>query len=297
MSYLTTDLIAKVKRAASIPTSQSTFQNTDFLEFANDELLNDLVSQLLSVREEYFSANQDVSIQEGKDTYSIPSRAVGMKLREVQIIDNDRVITLTRLDESARTSTRNDRTGFFIQGNKIIVSPTPTSTSTQVLRLIHYRRPNRMVMPSECGQINDIDRVNNQVTLANIPATFTNQVKVDFIRQDGAFDSVAIDQVVQGISGAVITFTSLPEDLEIGDWVALAGETPIPQIPIEFHAVLAQMVAVKCLEALGDDKVAQAGQKLMLMKDNAFAQIADRVDGQPKKVYTNSSLIKYFRGC
>ena len=154
-----------------------------------------------------------------------------------------------------------------------------------------------MVMPSECGQINDIDRVNNQVTLANIPATFTNQVKVDFIRQDGAFDSVAIDQVVQGISGAVITFTSLPEDLEIGDWVALAGETPIPQIPIEFHAVLAQMVAVKCLEALGDDKVAQAGQKLMLMKDNAFAQIADRVDGQPKKVYTNSSLIKYFRGC
>jgi hypothetical protein len=83
----------------------------------------------------------------------------------------------------------------------------------------------------------------------------------------------------------------IPKDLEVGDFMPLAGETPIPNVPTELHMVLAQRVAQRVLEALGDSeglnnataKVAEMEMKLTSMMDN-------RVEGAPRKIVNRALM-------
>lgn len=294
MSYTTTDLIASIKRRASVPTNQNLFSNDDFLSLANEEMNINLIPQLLSIKEEYFVADYDVTVTSGTSSYSIPTRAIGLKLRDVQLISNGNVSSLPRLYEDDRASTSEQRTGFYLKGNNVVISPTPANSS-DTLRLSHFRRPNELVTTAECAQISSIDINNNQVTVSTLPSTISTSTVIDFIRGSNGFECLGIDYTVSGVSGTTVTFTSLPTSLAVGDWIALAQETPIPQIPVELHSVLAQMVAVKCLEAMGDSKVEIAEQKLQLMKSAAFNLLSPRVDGENKKITNPYSILSSIR--
>lgn len=295
MSYTTDFLIASIKRKAATPTSQSLFSESDFLAMANEEMDINLVPEILSVREEYFSAEQDVTVVAGQTLYPLPDRAIGQKLRDVQLISGTSITSLPRLYEEDRESTTEQRSGFYLRNNSIILSPTPTNSS-DVLRLVHYRRPNRLVPLSEVGRIISIDRLNNQIEVATIPTTFTTDTLVDFIKAKNGFDWLAIDQSIVGVSGSTVTFSSLPSDLVVGDFMCLAEESPVPQIPSDLHPLLAQMVAVKCLESMGDDKVKVASQILEQMRTGLFKLISPRVDGEPRVLVSRTSLLSFVRG-
>lgn len=77
------------------------------------------------------------------------------------------------------------------------------------------------------------------------------------------------------------------------DIVALSGETIIPQIPDELHSMLAQRVACRCLEALGDrDGLSAANTKLQEMELKTSALINDRVESSPQKVVNHNSPLR-----
>lgn len=86
-----------------------------------------------------------------------------------------------------------------------------------------------------------------------------------------------------------------------GDYVSLAGETIIPQIPDELHSMLAQRVACRCLEALGDrEGLGAANAKLAEMESKTAILINNRVEGSPQKVVNHNSPLRQrfygFRG-
>lgn len=292
-TYTTTDLIASIKANASIPTSQNLFQAADFLRFANHEMQINLVPLVMSAREEYFVADYNHSVTANQSSYQIPTRAIGGKLRDVQFISGTDISSLPRLEPELISSTVNGREGFYLQANNVVLSPTPTVTDG-TLRLKHFRRPGTLVATSACGQITDIDSGTNSVTISSTPSTFTTGVEVDFIRNKPGFDSLAIDQAISGVSGTTISFSSLPSDLAVGDWIALATESPIPQLPVELHPVLAQAVAVKCILAQG--KKAEAEQmRLKEMKEAALLLLTPRIDGEPRKITNQYGLLNHFR--
>jgi hypothetical protein len=77
------------------------------------------------------------------------------------------------------------------------------------------------------------------------------------------------------------------------DIVSLAGETIIPQIPDELHPILAQRVACRCLEALGDrEGLGAANAKLAEMISLAMPLINDRTEGNPQKVVNYNSPLR-----
>lgn len=77
------------------------------------------------------------------------------------------------------------------------------------------------------------------------------------------------------------------------DIVALAGETIIPQIPDELHSMLAQRVACRCLEALGDrEGLNAANAKLQEMEMKTTIIINDRVESSPQKVVNHNSPLR-----
>lgn len=292
MSYTTADLISAIKAIGSIPTNQNLFQTADFLRFANHELQINLVPMVMSTREEYFVADKDYDVTSDQASYAIPPRAIAQRLRDVQLIDSsDNVSSLAQLNPSEVSSLSNGDAGFYLKAGNVVISPTPSAT-VDTLRLVHFRRPNALVETSDCGQITDITGL--QVTVDAAPSTFAIDVEIDFIKDNPGFECVEIDQPIASLAGNVLTFTTVPTDLAVGDWVALAGESPIPQIPAELHPILAQMVAIRCMAAQGKT-TKDAKETLDEMKHAALTILSPRVEGENKKIRNPNSLLNYFR--
>ena len=291
MSNTTTDAIASIKRRGSIPTAQNLFQTEDFLSFLNDELLLNLVPQILSTREDYFKADYDITIVPGQTAYTIPPRALGGKLADVSYVTISNIVSVPWLEQSELKSTTTGPFGFYIKGNKVVLSPPPTNADT--LRLSIYQSPGELVSVDDCAQVASIDSA-TQVTVSSIPTSWTTGTIVDWVKAKPGFENLEIDSVVTGVSGTSITFTSVPEDLEIGDWLCPQYQSCIPQVPKELHNLLAQMVAVKCMEAMGKN-TSQAEEKLQMMKQQAFELLSPRVDNENRKIM-GSGILNAVRG-
>jgi len=296
IDYTTTSLVAAIKRRGSIPTAQQLFTDTDFIDLANDELGSNILPLIIKTREEYFVSYTDYNVGDymvdGQVKINIPYNAIGGKLRDVCFVTNSSsnpvLISLPRLsleDISAGYIDFAKPSGFYIQGNYIILYPNTVNQGT--VRLYYLKRPSKLVSTSEAGYITGINTGTNEVTLSFVPNDWTTADTVDIIQPIQPFSIMKTALSISAISSPTITLSSV-EGLSVGDWVCLEGESTIPQIPIEAHLTLAQATVVKCLEAMGDREGMQAAEaKLKQNKEDFLSLINPRVDGAPKKV-TNS---------
>jgi hypothetical protein len=108
--------------------------------------------------------------------------------------------------------------------------------------------------------------------------------KNKIIHYDKRFN--AINQVSKQIS---FIATDIP-DLIVGSYITLAEETFVPNIPTELHPILAQRVAVACLEAMGDEQNKQSAErKLATMEKDAATFLDNRVEGAMQKIKSRHS--------
>lgn len=293
MGFLADDLIASVRRRASVPAAQNAFTAADILALADEETRNTIVPLIMSVREDYYLYDYDYTTSAGTLTYRFPARAVGSKLREVAKITGSGVTQVTsRLPRVAHENIATAYDGFYVKGNTLTLTQDPASTT---LRLTYCIRPNALVLQAEAGLILTVNSSTKVVTLNNAPATFTNGVTYDFVRGRPGFEHLAIDASAS-ISGGTMTFSAaLPADLQAGDYVCLSEETPIPQMPVELHSVLAERVALRIMEGQGNsealDNVRASYEE---MKQNALTLITPRVDASPTKLANYGSLVRGF---
>lgn len=278
----TSDLLASIKSRTLMPTSQNTFTDLQLLALADDELASELLPIILSTREDYYTTYKDFA---AAASLSIPARAVGMTLEDVVTVDSSgNETSVPQIDRTQQS--RNAYFGFHLRGNKVVFSSTPTST----VRLYYPLSPSKLIKPSAAAQITDI--TGTDVTVASLPSTITTATSIDFVKRDPGYESLSLDQSISSIASTTLTFALLPDDLAVGDFVCLAGDSPVVQCPPELMPALAQGVAVKVLEALGDrEGMAVAQGKLNRMQSAALSLLQPRVSGESKKVINyNSSL-------
>jgi hypothetical protein len=132
-----------------------------------------------------------------------------------------------------------------------------------------------------------------RLTLSALPATFLQNNFFDFVQNvspnkiihyDRRFN--AINQVSKQIS---FVATDIP-DVIVGSYITLAEETFVPNIPTELHPILAQRVAVSCLEAMGDEQNKQSAErKLAAMEKDAGTFLDNRVEGAVQKIKSRHS--------
>lgn len=290
----TSDLITNIKLKGSFPTASDLFSNSDFLSILNDEVLNTIVPIVSKVNEEYFLTYKNYSITANQEAYRIPKRAIASTLRDIQLIDSSgNVQSLMRLFEEDRTSTTSGPIGYYIKSNQVLLSPVPTS-STGTLKLAYIRRPSKLVLPTSCAQITSIDTNNNQVIVASVPSTMTTNISIDFIQQDSPNDILDMDVLITGVSGTTVSFSSLPTDLAIGDYICLAGESCVPGCPEEMVPTLVQAALTVCLSSKKDKAAELEIQKLQQMKDSLIQLMSPRVKSSDVVVKSNS-IINAFR--
>jgi hypothetical protein len=105
----------------------------------------------------------------------------------------------------------------------------------------------------------------------------------------------AEDIVNTNVSGTSITFTAadLPSDLAVGDYVALSNQTPVVQLPDEFHQCLSQAVICRVLEALGDsDMYSIAADRLNKKIEAAQQLLTPRVESELPVVVDRFGLLR-----
>lgn len=306
--YTSTKLIESVKSRAMIPTSQNTFTNQDFLNFANEELSIGLLPTILRVHEDYLLYTKEIPLVPGQREYPIPSRASGNKLRDVGLKDtNGNVYEMTRIgigdlsQYENRISSRLD--SFYIKNNKVVLAPGDNGPQSGFLLMSFYLRPNDIVMEDRAATITNINRNTGVISVNNIPDHFSTAIKYDFIGHKSPFVSLDIGLTALSINSvtnsAEFAIDKIPADLEVGDYLMAEEETIVPQIPVDLHVVLAHRVATRCLEALGDTEgLSNANRKLMEMEDKTTNLIDNRVEDAPKKIVNRHSSLRagVFRG-
>lgn len=295
MAYTANDLMAAVKRYSNVPTSQITFQNTDFYALADDSIRSKLVPLVLKHCEEFYVYPINYSVNSGQINYPIPTRAINMMLRSVQIVsstDPDTRVNLERLNiedlyagisGNARFLVK--KNGYYLEGNNVCLYPTPVQ-NLDILRLNYFIRPGQLVDVSTCAQVQSVDLNANTITCASVPSTYSNLNTLDIVKANPGFDYLAIDQAVTNINSGVITFTSaLPKNISPGDWVCLAGTSCVVQVPVELQPLLTQYVVVRVLSAQGDSNGLKAAlAELDALEKNASLLLAPRVQGSVKRV-------------
>lgn len=300
VDYTTLDLIAKVKRHITVPTAQPLFLPADIVALLSEELHNEIVPLLMSFREEYFVANYDITPTDGVYQYAMSPRAIGAKLRDVVFVDAGGIEReVPRLaPETIKSSTPIPSPGlfgFYLANDLVTVYPGTVSLSGVTIRQKIFRRPNILLQRSQAGQVTALNTTTREATLSAVNTTWTTSTLFDVIQgTPPLFKSRGDDQTVTAIAGSVLTFSSLPTGMIVGDWVAEAGYSPIPQIPYEAFNLLVQRASIRVAEALKDT----AGKKLAmdtyeLMSERFKALVSPRVDGSPERVNNAGGIMDH----
>jgi len=269
-------LIASIKRRANIPDSQAMISDEEILDFAKEEMLLNLVPLVVSKHEDYYLTAEDTTIQTNVFKYPIPYRALGSSLRELAFLDSSGAYlplyrkSIDDITEDSRRGTTSNNCRFYIM-NENIVLDTNSPAGHETLTFFFNMRPNALVMSDRISVITGIDRTSGIITVSSVPEVFEAGVKLDFIKLNSPHRILGYDIIPTLIDTAnsQITFntTEIPDELTIGDHIGLQSETNLVNAPSELHVMLAQMVAARVLESIGDlQNLQAANDKLTKME-------------------------------
>ena len=280
----TTELIAALKLHGSFPTSDDLFSDEDFLSLFNHQMKVEITPLLLGLNEEYFLQSKNYDISSGS-LYRIPTRAIGSNVRTLFTIDSSgNKASLSRLFEEDRPL---NASGYYVVRNSIELS---SDFNTGTLEMVYFARPSTLVLTTACAQVNGIDTVAKTVDVSSAPDTFITGIKLDFVQNNNPYDQLGMDYPLAGISGTTLNFSNLPDGLEIGDWVCLATESPVPMISDELHPVLLQSALCKTLSSKKDKQFKDEKETFDQIKMNAINLLDPRVKDNSAKMRTGALL-------
>jgi hypothetical protein len=281
-TFNTTRLVNMVKLKGDLPDGR--YEDSEILDLATDALVSEIAPLMVAAREEYYVRSKDFTVTAAQSDYLIPSRAVGGTLREVKLISGTQIKDLDRMDpEDIQTTASGTPNAFYIQGDNIVLYPTP-SASGDTLRLTYFVRPSALVETTACAQITAIN--GTTVTVA-VPAGWTTANTFDIVRGESGFSLKGMDLAASAVNVSDMVLASVPTDVVVGDWVCLSGESCFPWIPADAHQLLVHLTVVACLEALGDQTNLQiAAARAEALKEALKAVLTTRVQGAPRRFGT-----------
>lgn len=292
IDFTTDGLINEIKVRGSIPTAQGLFVPADFVTLLNSQMHSKVVTAIHREKKDFFVKTYDTPIVADQNNYAIPTRAVGSQLRDVVLVDANGSEIELPMGRTEDNKSPVPLFEFYFQGHEIILVPTPTAVNGLSVRFKVVRRPNNLCIATLSGVIQSINTGTSVVRLSRVPSTWTTATLLDVTNNNPPFNPIADDQAISAISGFDVTFSSIPSGLAVGQYVAEAGLTPIPQMPYEAHLVIAEFAAAVARTAIKNkaptpEDMFEANRQL----DQFLALINPRVDGEAVRVVNQSGGI------
>lgn len=303
IDYSVNSLLTSVKIRTMNASNQNLFTDADMVRIASEELQQTVLPFIESVKGEYYVTNKDTTFVQGQTSYVLPTRATGSKLRDVMLLDQqNNWVNLPNIpteDLKATWAYSPYMFGFYPQDNNIILvfGNLIGSGSYNFVRMRYFRRPNTLCVTAasdadtaNAGQITAINTSTNEVTLNFVPSSWTTSTLFDVINSMPPFQSRGDDQTITNISGFIVTFTTLPDGISVGDWVSEANFSPIMQIPVEAIRWLETLTSARILQYSGDPAFQVFQQQSDQNKKDLIQIINPRVDGSPAKIPQRNNL-------
>lgn len=164
-----------------------------------------------------------------------------------------------------------------IDGNRVITYIDPDTYSVDVA----------VTIAGNSGNWN-LALLASVLTFSTLPVNFNNSIQYDVVQYKSPNKIIAYDLYPNNVNNNLKTI-SIPAgiltSLNVGDYVTQAEETIVPNMPTEYHPIIAQRVAVACMEGMADPKAFElAAAKLAKMEASVLRMVANRVEGAPKKL-------------
>lgn len=290
------DLLDSIKASSFFVNNPShILTDTQILAMATEELKTALYPKLKALNLGYYLENTTYSLSGGSASvgYRIPARAVGNTISKLYVVDSDgnkQVVALYPETSSVfMTSWTSPRTmagpalTAYVRNAKVFLDPFPTGYTSLVIQ--YYNRPGDLIKLASCSTIES--KTSTSITVV---ATFTglaSSVALDVIDYTSPYIHKGI-----GISGTLSTRTisglSDTSDYAVGDYVALANQSPVPQLPDEWMMLLRFYTLRRIQIAAGYMQDAGATQMLIQEKEqDLISLISPRLDGQPNIIPAN----------
>lgn len=241
------------------------------LELVDQHLRTVVTPKLLTVAEDWLTSTATYSVVAGTATYRLPWRS--LRVLDVTLL-NASGEPMRRFSRASAEQAKGLRTAgwlrkegrpelWLVEASSLRLYPTPDVSGTHTLAVRYARRPGRLVDSAGTGVwvVTSVDGATLSLFGTGNPS---NEPAFDIIRGTPGFESLGDDVVSLGGSGAGTSWTvdlENTEGLEVGDYVALPGTSPVPQVPFDYLAVLEESVVEQLLRGAGDVAGAQTARE------------------------------------
>jgi len=299
MAVTVDSFLDEVKRLITVPANQALMNDDQLLLMGDEASQSYVVPLLLSLRQEYFVTSYTQAVTSGVATYNIPTRSVARTLRELKYVESgDRKNNLAQIpieDTQLWANGTGVVTGYHFKGDKIVLVDVPNVT-TASLEIWYYLQPSKLVKLSDAARIASV--AGDVVTVDAVPSTFASGVSCDFVQGISGNSNLTMDVAITAVAGTQVTFGAgvVPTDVVAGDYITLAGQTPVVQIPTEGVPYLTTKTCVRILNAIGDFEGMAKLEELASQQEKTLKIITEpRNTGENGKVNPRWGLLRQGR--
>lgn len=224
--YTSADLIDAVKRKISFPTFQATFTDQEILKFANEEMFISQVPSIIEFHESYFVYRVDVPLVNNISKYDIPSRAIGMRLRDVMYVDSsNNLYEMTRIEDGDQAyfqrniGSNESIHKYFLENNQVCLAPSVTTGATGSLAFFIFLRPNQLVLNQRAAICQSFSK---DISFNNSLITDQDQILIQRYINTASPENISLKAVtttlVSGTPGNPTELTvSSPHGYDVGE--------------------------------------------------------------------------------
>lgn len=299
MAITSDDMIAAIKRRVSIPANQALLSDSDIMAIVDNIVRSRLVPLVMSLQQEYFVTRTTTPLVASQSEYAIPYRAIGRKLREIKLVDeqdNERNLALVSLEDSSVYRNVGDVTGFYYRGDKIHTVPDLGSDiGTRSFAMWWFCPPSQLCAVTDAAQV--VSVAGNTVLCSTVPTTVSSASAIDFIQGRSGNALLGYDVVPSSSTTGSVIFTSsddVPTDLVAGDYIAAAGRSPVINwLPNEAQPLIESLSAKRVLQAIGDFEGAKSMEDDIDAEEKNLRLILEpRIDGEPTVLVNRLGLTR-----
>ena len=301
MAIIGDDLIAGIKRRISMPANQVLLSDTDIFALVDAVIRSNIIPIFESSNQDFFVTTKNVALVASTSEYDIPVRAVARTLRDLKIKDSAtdenyvRNVTKVSIEDIEYTDRNTAVSAFYFKGDRIRVLPSVSSAvQTEVLEFWYKIAVSKLITTSAACTV--VSVAGTTVTVDAVPSNITALTPIDFIQGLSGNRLYDTDKTPTAVSATSLTFAAdtIPSALQAGDYIALAGYSPvITMIPDEAEPLIESLTAKRCLKAIGDFEGArELNEDISEEKKELLKLIEPRIDGEAIIIVNRDGLVR-----
>lgn len=242
-------------------------------------------------------------------------------MRPNKLVTEQRAMTAISVNSTIEVDTVNPKSGSITSisltgviesvdhgltsGQKIIIAGTDSVPALDGNYTVTYLTKDTFsvgVIPTQAGTEGSYNLAAEVVTIpsVNFPKHFTSNLLYDVVTHKSPnnikiynIPSNSVNNASKTISFRIsdVTKSGVIQILK-GDYITSSEETIVPNVPTEYHPVVAQMVAVHCMESMADEQQKKSAENtLEKMMDQVLSIVQNRVEGAPKKIKNRNGTL------